>query len=57
MVRSSSASTRDVLREGFDRLIGEFSKLNTTLEKILERLPPADDKKEQSKKVEKKTHR
>ena len=51
MVRSKGASTREVLRDKFDLLINEFSKLNTNLEKILERLPPADDKKEQPKKM------
>ena len=55
MVRSKGASTREVLRDKFDLLINEFSKLNTNLEKILERLPPADDKKVQQKKVVKKT--
>ena len=57
MVRSKDASTRVMLSDKFDLLVAEFSKLNSNLEKILERLSPVNDKKEQPKKVVKKTQR
>ena len=53
MVRSENAIIRDVLEAKLDLLIVEFSKFNVNLEKILERLLPVNDKKEQLKKMDK----